>query len=125
MDQERADYADPGAPPVPDVVRRLRVVGPGFIVGLCLSMCCGMATWPRHNPPRATAIFILLGPASGPFAEPLRTENYSLERMFGRGLILLALIAWHPYRPSWFSALVSTSALAMWFLLGLSNILTA
>jgi hypothetical protein len=106
------------------VYRRMRVVVPGFLLGLCLSTCCVCSLQSRNkvatDRPDLTAL-VILGPAAGPFAEPLAFLNYSLLRMFALGLPLLALISLHPIYPHPATGLISGMALATWYLLGFSN----
>jgi hypothetical protein len=112
--------------------RRLRVVVPAFLAGLCLSMCCGgpvvanPAVWarpahPSHPPVWLSALLVLFGPSAGPFAEPLAFVEYSWPRMLGLGAVLLGLIALHPWRPGIGTGVASGVGVAVWYLLGFAN----
>jgi len=106
------------------VYRRLRVVVPGFLLGLCLSTCCVCSLQSRKKVATDRldlAVLAVFGPAAGPFAEPLAFVKYSLFRMFALGLPLLALIALHPLSPHPVTGVISGMAMAMWYFLGFAN----
>jgi hypothetical protein len=103
--------------------KRLRVVVLGFGIGLALSLFCAIpvVTWSQPNFPNpASALLILLGPATGPFAEPLAFVDYSLPRMYLLGGGLLVLIALHPCWPRLETGVISGLTILLWFLLGFS-----
>jgi hypothetical protein len=106
--------------------QRLRIIVPGLLIGLCLSMCCGgrvvfnsaQFTGPNDPPQWPSALLVIFGPTAGPFAEPLAYEDYSWPRMIAWGVGLLALIALHPWRPSSTTGIISMIAMLTWFLVG-------
>jgi hypothetical protein len=107
--------------------KRLRVVVVGFGIGMALSMFCALplvtnpTAWSQpHSPHPASALLILVGPAAGPFAEPLAYVDYSLPRMYLLGGGLLVLIALHPCWPRLETGLTSGLTILLWFLLGFS-----
>jgi hypothetical protein len=64
---------------------------------------------------------VLFGPSARPFAEPLAFVDYSWPRMLALGLVLMAVIALHPWRPGVGTGIASGVGLALWYLLGFAN----
>lgn len=104
--------------------RRWRVVGPGFFAVVADSLIDGSVVLLRwQGDPRAPSVPVrLLGPAYGPFAEPLVTTHYSPGRMVGWAMILLGLIILHPLRPNPVTGVLCGSAIVFWFFLGWCHI---
>jgi hypothetical protein len=105
--------------------RRWRVVVPGFLVGAGLSALLGLATIEKAGlEPSAQGLLLGIlvcgGPLAGPLAEPLAYVDFDPVRMVAAAAVLLALIALHPLRPAILTALVSGTALAVWFVWGLA-----
>jgi hypothetical protein len=104
------------------------VVRRGLLAGAALSAVAGAFAAARSpalyfGDVREAALQFLL-PACGPFSIAFVTPGYSRPAVLGLELVLAPLIALHPVRPHWVTAVVSGLAIAAWFLVGLTGTYT-
>jgi hypothetical protein len=111
------------------LLKRLKFVAVLFGLGLGLSAFLASLTvanawdWWLSEPPHPVMLLLLfLGPAGGPFAEPLAFSDFSLLRICLLGGVLMLLIALHPCWPRSETGLVSGLAVEFWFLTGFAYI---
>lgn len=99
--------------------KRLRVVGPCFVVALVGTLLLGLYVIAASGfAPALGVVPLLLGPMCGPFAEPFTTANYSLLRDAEVAMVLGGMIALHPLYPNSVTAFLCVVASGLWWFIG-------
>jgi hypothetical protein len=103
--------------------KRLEVVVSGFGVGIGFStliqlpLLARQEVWSQSNSPNAFQVLLLfLSPAGGPLLGILMFPSDPQVYLWSVGL--MALIALHPRWPRWETGIISSLAIACWFMWG-------